>query len=66
MNKFVEIFNDILNFPYEVFNVKYDEVLKRITFDVAIKNHNGAAILDSLENIDFLVFSINKSISSPP
>lgn len=58
----IENVNEIINFPYEVFNLKYDEVLKKITFDVAIKNHNGAAILDSLENIEKLISSESETI----
>ena len=44
--------------------MKYDEVLKRITFDVAIKNHKGAAILDRLENIEKLISSESETIPS--
>ncbi len=58
----IENVNEIINFPYKVFNLNYDEVLKRITFDVAIKNYSGAAILDSLENIEKLISSESETI----
>lgn len=60
----IENVNEIINEPYQVFNLNYNEILKEMRFDVSIKNHDGAAKLDSLENIEKLVSVESESVPS--